>query len=80
MYRIAWKFLDSSDRIFIQDKVTTSLKLRLGTVGNKAGTSTCMVNTLQFNSACRILETYVRYSTIADKYYVCGVHFVLRYR
>jgi len=58
----------------------TSLKLRLGTVGNKFGTSTYMVNTLQVNSACRILEAYVRYSTVADKDYVCGVHFVLRYR
>jgi hypothetical protein len=77
MYRIVSKFLGSSDRIFTQDKATTSLKLRLGTVGNKAGNSTCMVNTLQVNSACRILEPYVRYSTIADKDYVCGVHFVL---
>ena len=79
MYRIVWKFLGSSDRVLTQDKATTSLMLRLGTVGNKAGTSTYMVNTLQVNSARRILETYVKYSTIADKDYVCGVHFVLRF-
>jgi len=75
MCRIFWKFLGSADRIFTQDKATTSLNLRLGTVGNKAGTSTCMVNTLQVNSGCRIVESYIRYSAIADKDWLAFILF-----